>query len=286
MNNQTLNMKASQYKDLAVLALMTFFLFALKAIWAVLISSGPSYPDELLYKFNASTIFAFQKYGTAHFPPAYSLALAPAFFFKHWYEAMLVLNAFWASLVVPATWLLARTAGIRQPLTVALLVGLLPMHAIYPHLLLSENLFVPLFVMAVALALRGDRRSQIEALAFGLVLGIAHLTKYLFLPALPLLFGAWLYSRSKSKSEFPSESLSKRYCPALLVLLAYGFIVGIWLYYGRASGFGWSQLFGFDIPGIKSKAGNVHSFLIWAAAYTAYIVLAWFPTWGFVAIWI
>ena len=278
-------MKASQYKDLAVLALMTFVLFALKAIWAVLISSGPSYPDELLYKFNASTIFTLQKYGTAHFPPAYSLALAPALFFKHWYEAMLVLNAFCSSLVVPAAWLLARTAGVRRPLIAALLVGLLPMHAIYPHLLLSENLFVPLFVMAVALALRGDRRSQIEALAFGLVLGITHLTKYLFLPALPLLFGAWLYSRSKSKSEFPSESLSKRYCPALLVLLAYGFIVGIWFYYGRVSGFGWSQLFGFDIPGIKSKAGNVHSFLIWAAAYTAYIVLAWFPTWGFVAIW-
>jgi hypothetical protein len=211
--------------------------------------------------------------------------LAPALFFKQWYEAMLVLNAFWSSLIVPATWFLARIAGVRQPLLAAVLSALLPMHFSYPNILFSENLFIPLFVMAMALALRGGQRGHIEALVFGFVLGVAHLTKYLFLPALPLLFGAWLYSRSKSKPEFPPESLSKRYCPALLVLLAYSAVIGIWLYYGRASGFGWSQLFGFDIPGIKSKAGNIHSFLMWASAYTSYIILAWLPVWGIMAIW-
>lgn len=294
MDNHKLYVKDSQYKDLPVLVLMTFALFAIKAIWAVLISTGPTYPDELLYKLNASTIYALQKYATAHFPPAYSLVLSPAIFFKQWYEAMLVLNAFWSSIVVPAAWFLARSVGIKKPLLAALLAALLPMHAIYTHLLLSENLFVPLFVLAVALALRGGKRGHIEALAFGLVLGIAHLTKYLFLPALPLLFGAWLYTRSKRQQEVPSGSLIKRCYPGILVLFAYGLVTGIWLCYGCISGFNWSQLFGFGITkifayslsGIKTKAATVDSFLMWATAYTSYIVIAWLPLWGIITIWV
>ena len=286
-------MKDARYKDLPALVLMTFVLFALKAIWAVLISTGPSIIDELRYALNANAIFALQKYATAQYPPAYSLVLAPAFFFKQWYEGMLVINAFWSSLVVPATWFLARSVGIRKPLIAAFLAALLPMHFVFPNVLFSENLFVPLFVLAVALALRGGKRGAIEALAFGFVLGITHLTKYLFLPALPLLFGAWLYSRSKSNQEVSSGSLPKRYYPALLVLLAYSLVIGIWLYYGRASGFGWGNLFGFglaplfgySISGIKTKTANINSFLMYAVAYTAYVILAWLQVWGIIAIW-
>ncbi|MGD0020744.1 MAG: hypothetical protein ABSC54_00430 [Smithellaceae bacterium] len=285
MNNQTLNVKNSQYKDIPILALMTFILFVIKAIWAVLISSGPTIIDEIVYKFNASAIFALQKYVNVHFPPVYSLALAPALFLKHWYEGMLVINAFWSSLVVPATWFLARSAGIRQPLIAALLAGLLPMHAIYPNMLYSENLFVPFFVLAAALALRGGKRGHVEALAFGFVLGVAHLTKYLFLPSLPIFFGAWLYSRSKSNKEVPLKSFPKRYYPALFVLLAYSLVIGIWLYYGRASGFGWRQLLGFNLYGSITKAANVDSFLMWAVAYTSYIILVWLSVWGIIVIW-
>jgi hypothetical protein len=285
MNNQTLNMKDAQYNDLPVLALMTSVLFALKAIWVVLISYGPMVPDELIYKFNASAIFNLQKYAFAVYPPVYPFALAPALFFKHWYESMLVLNAFWSSLIVPVTWFLARCVGIKQPLLAAGLAALLPMHVIYPNILYSENLFVPLFVLAVALALRGGTRGNLEALVFGFVLGIAHLTKYLFLPALPLLFGAWLYSRSKSNREVLSGSLRNLYYPALLVLLAYSLVIGIWLCYGQASGFAWRQLFGLDYSRIETDAANIHSLLMYAVAYTAYVVLAWFPVWGLIVVW-
>lgn len=286
MNDRILKIQDSPYQDLPVLALITFVLFALKAMWVVLISSGPAYPDELTYKLNASAIFALQKYATAHYPPLYPSVLAPAFFFKHWYEGMLIINAFLSSLVVPATWLLARTAGIRHPLLAALLAAMLPMHAIYPHLLLSENLFVPLFVLAMALALRGGKCGNAEALAFGFVLGITHLTKYLFLPTLPLLFCAWLYSRSRNMPDTGSQSLRQRYLPALLVLASYGVVMGVWLIYGLSSSFGLSKLFGFGISGSIAKAATGGSLLMWVVAYSSYVLLAWLPVWGVIAIWV
>lgn len=293
MNNQTLKIQESPCKDLPVLALMTFVLFAIKAVWAVLISTGPTIVDELLYKFNASTIFDLQKYYTAHYPPAYSLVLAPALFFKDWYEAMLVVNAFLSSLVVPASWFLARSAGIKRPMLAAVLSALLPMHFVFPNILFSENLFVTLFVLAVAIALRGGKRGYIEALAFGFVLGVAHLTKYLFLPALPLLIATWLYCRRTSNQENASETSVSLYIPFLLVLLGYGLVVGLWLYYGGSSGFSLSQMFGLGFAkvfgigasGIKTKTLNADSFLMWVVAYISYLVLAWLPIWGVIAIW-
>ncbi|PKN88931.1 MAG: hypothetical protein CVU51_02665 [Deltaproteobacteria bacterium HGW-Deltaproteobacteria-1] len=272
-------------KDIPLLALMTFVLFALKAIWVVAISSGPLIPDELLYKFNALAIFSFQKYPHPHYPPVYPAVLAPAFFFKHWYEGMLIINAFLSSLIVPATWFLARSASVRHPLIAALLASLLPMHIIYPDLLYSENLFVPLFVLATALALRGSKSSLIEALAFGFVLGIAHLTRYLFLPALPLLFGVWLYSVSSNEGKVVTENLFERYCRALLVLLAYGLVIGIWLFYGWASGFASTTLFGFGISGVQAKFASIDSFLMYAAAYSAYVILAWFMVLVLLSVW-
>lgn len=294
MNNQTLKTQDTPYKDLPVLVLMTFALFAFKAIWAVMISTGPTIIDELLYKFNASAIFALQKYATAHYPPLYSLVLAPALFFKHWYEAMLVINSFLSSLVVPASWFLARSVGIRRPLLAAVLSALLPMHFVFPNILFSENLFVTLFVLAVAIALRGGKQGYIEALAFGFVLGLAHLTKYLFLPVLPLLIAAWLFCRRKNNQENASKALVSGYIPFLLVLLGYGLVVGLWLCYGGSSGFsvsqmfglGFAKVFGIGASAIKTKSLNAVSFLMWAAVYTSYLVLAWLPIWGVIAIWI
>jgi hypothetical protein len=272
-------------KDILLLALTTFLLFILKAIWVVAISSGPLIPDELLYKFNAMAIFSFQKYPHPHFPPLYPAMLAPAFFFKNWYEGMLIINAFLSSLTVPATWFLARSAGVRHPLIAALLAALLPMHVIYPDLLYSENLFIPLFVFATALALRGGKSGFFEALAFGFVLGITHLTRYLFLPALPLLFGIWLYSFSKNEQKVVADSLFKKYCPVFAVLLAYGLIIGFWLFYGWFSGLTSTKLFGFGISGNYVKMSKIDSFLIYASAYSAYIVLAWFLVWILMTAW-
>lgn len=176
-------------RSLIALALLTLAVVAIR-FYLAWVADGPRmYGDELRYKQNAEAIFQMGLYATAHYPPLYSVVIAPALNFFHWYEAMLILSSIASSLVVPATWILARTLNLSAPMALASLAALLPMHAVYSQTLMAENVGVPFFVLAVALAMRGKTR---DAFMFGLILALLHLTKYLYLPALPLLFMAWL----------------------------------------------------------------------------------------------
>mgnify|MGYP001420622174 CR=1 FL=1 len=277
-----------------IVLFITFMLFALKAIFTVYNATGPSIlNDEYIYKFNAESIFHLQRYADAHYPPAYSIALAPALFFDGWYEAMLVINAFISSMTVPAAWLLAKAAGTRHPLVPAALAAIIPFHAVYPSFLLSENLFVPAFCLALALALRGASASLMEAVLFGLALGLAHMTKYLFLPAVPLLYIGWLWGMRRPENGRP-DSWAKALAPAG----GYALVAGLWLWYGQSSGFHFRELLGLDISAagrLVTNAGEAamkirqfattESFFMWACAYAAFFFLTWMPVWGIGMIW-
>ncbi len=276
--------------------LISFLIFFLKLVYLLFNANGPSIlNDEYLYKFNAESIFLLKKYATAHYPPMYPLVLAPAFLFDAWYETMLVINSLISSLTVPSAWLLARNIGMRNPVVAGAIVALLPFNAVYPGYLLSENLFIPLFCLAIALAIRGGRAGAWEGLLFGAVLACTHLTKYLFLPAVPLLYLAWIYCSMRST---PTQSGGRRAMLRVLPLLAYSLLLGAWAWYGLESGFSLRQIFGLDV----SAAGRLVTdtartarrlgeythplaLLMWAAAYAAFTILAWLPSWALVAAW-
>lgn len=279
---------SSLQNEIFAVLFITLLIFTVNIIFLWLNPSSPSiFLDELLYKQNAESIFNLNKYITPHYPPIYSLALAPAFILKDWYHGMLLINTFLSSLLVPATWFLARTVKIQHPIIVAFITAVLPMQAIYPALIMSENLFVPLFVFAVALALRGGVRGNIECFVFGIVLFLAHFTKYLFLPALPLLLGIWLISRHQTLKTVMSGNISKYYFSILAVLLTYAGLTGLWIIYGLLSGFTLRQLFGFSyITYINNTPIETSSsLLMWGTAYASYIILAWLPFWGILAAW-
>jgi hypothetical protein len=281
-------------EDKNKVAFITLTLFVLKAIFTVYNATGPAIlNDEYIYKFNAESIFHLQKYADAHYPPAYSIALAPALFFDRWYEAMLVINAFISSMTVPAAWLLARAAGVRHPLVPAALAAIIPFHAVYPSFLLSENLFVPAFCLALALALRGASASAREGVLFGLVLGLAHMTKYMFLPAAPLLYLGWLWGMRR-----PENGRSNPWAKALAPVAGYALVVSLWLWYGHSSGFLVRELLGLDISAagrLVTNAGetarrirqfaSAGSLFMWVCAYAAFFFLIWLPVWGIGMIW-
>ncbi|MFH0780968.1 MAG: hypothetical protein V2B20_03315 [Pseudomonadota bacterium] len=251
-------------------------------------AGGPTcFPDEILYRFNATAIFELSKYGNAHYPPLYSLVISPALFFQHWYQGMLVISSLFSSMVVPATWLLARAVKVKNPLLPALISALLPMQAVYSQMLLSENIGVPLFVLTVALALRGSRR---EAIGFGFMLGLLHLTKYLYLPAVILLFVVWIVVHMGKGEDIDwLLKVRKTITASLMVLAAYIFVYGLWVCYGVGSGIPINELFGFYITPITrgrfSKSISYNSFFLWSTCYLSYIVIAWLPSWVLMATW-
>lgn len=98
-------------KEVVVVGVMTFVLFVLKSLWALSQASDPFIPDELVYKFNARSLFDLTKYYSARYPPVYPLSLVPAFLFRNWFDIMLVLNAFWSSLTYRSGFLVSGPSG-------------------------------------------------------------------------------------------------------------------------------------------------------------------------------
>jgi hypothetical protein len=250
-------------------------------------ADGPTvFKDELLYRINALAIFNGKQYANAHYPPLYPLALSPAFLFQDWYRAMHVLNAFWSSLLVPATWFLGRTVGLRRPVLAGLLVAAIPFQAVYFRLLMSENMFLPFFVLSLAMALRGGKAGEIEALLFGFVLGCTHLLRYLFLPAVPVLLCAWFFLLA---SRFSIKGRKDVYCllrMAFLALSSYLLIMSIWISYGYTSGFNLAEMLGLHISKFGYSDFEKTSFLFWIIAYTSYIILMLPYFWVIFCFWI
>lgn len=160
------------------------------------------------------------------------------------------------------------------------------MHGIYPNIFFSENLFLPLFVFCAALALRGKEAGAGEGLVFGLALGLTHLTKYIFLPALPLFMGLWILKRAGSGQKTSGIYSLKRWVPEVNMFLGYGLLLFLWMVYGWFSGFTMSELFGFGISGIKTNAGTFQSLWMWGVAYFLFVLLVWFPLWGILLLWL
>ncbi|ANT64130.1 hypothetical protein Ptc2401_00329 [Prosthecochloris sp. CIB 2401] len=266
--------------ELYVLAI-TAISVILKIYWVSQFNGPVCFFDEMLYRANAFSVFTRGEYATPHYPLAYPTVLSLSFFAQDWYSAMLVINSVISSLMIPAVWLLARSAGVSRPLMAAILSLFLPFHVVVPHLLLSENLFVPLFVVCCSLSIRGGR-GILEGVLFGVVLALTHLTKYLFLPSIPVLFAVWLWATIRNEKRYAGGVVSL----SLVTLATYLLIMMMWFVYGYASGFEWYQMLGLNLSGVKSENISLSSFVMWAVAYLSYFFLAALPLWGLVVLFI
>jgi hypothetical protein len=114
----------------------------------------------------------------------YSLLITPPFWisrnFATVYQLVLTTNAFvLSSMLFPLVWLGRRLIGLtaRNAVFCAFAVCLYPSFLLYSTQALSENLFVPLFLLTVVACARfAERRSSyIRAIAFGLLSGTLYM---------------------------------------------------------------------------------------------------------------
>ncbi len=120
----------------------------------------------------------------------------------HRFFAARLAQAVLGATLAPLTWALARQLwfGERTARRAAIVIALFPLLAIYPLALASENLFVPLLALSLALVLRADERGEARDYALaGFVLGLTALTRSIVagFVALAALWG-WWGSREKS----------------------------------------------------------------------------------------
>lgn len=121
-------------------------------------------------------------------PPLYPLALVPATYFDSWYAFALVTNAAVSSLAsVPIFALARRYVTPASALVVAAIAAIYPAQWIYSGLLMSENLFMLIgFTLFWAASEYFAVPTGRRVLRFGLMLGIAYLTRPIALGFLPV----------------------------------------------------------------------------------------------------
>jgi hypothetical protein len=266
-----------QIELLIVIAIFLIIIISLIIKYYVsIIPTGPRvFGDEYIYKDDALRIFEKSLFSSAHYPPIYSLLISVAFNFLNWYSAMIFINFLASSLLLIPVWFLARRFVSRVSASISiLLVSLLPYHVIFPRLILSENLSLLLFITAVVLAVNGIQAGKLNALFLGLVLGLCFLTKYLFLPEIPILIIYWLFA--KKMVENPHPRLNFIDDIGNLIILIAGILITLipWLIFTKLSGISLSSALGSGISGINSTEISLDSFLTFAFAYSAYIILS------------
>jgi len=303
MDNKYYQEKIIQYLPYTLMILIIIIALYIKHI-ALFNPTGPTvFYDELLYKEDALLIFQGKNFVTgdypAHYPPLYSFILSGAFLFNNWYKVMIIINGILSSLLLIPVWYLARE--FLSPIYSIFLVlfsALLPFQVIYPDYILSENLFLVLFIWSVLLAIRGINCNKMNAGFFGLILGAAYMTKYLMLPAIPLLIATWvIVPTTHNRHSFKNIFSRSNWQNLIIMFSIFCIIVISWAIYVFSSGVPF--IYAFGLRGSVTKAiglgissitqsdsalveGNltyevINRLLMWFSAYGAYIILAIAP---------
>lgn len=226
--------------------------------------------DEMLYGLGARAIAGDGVYPSGHYPFLYPLFLAPQYLGGAGYDGIFVSNVLATSTLPVAGWLLARSCGARLGTPAALCLALLPIHFTYPTQVLSENLFVPTFAFAAWYAVRGRFDGAWASFAYGAFLAGLFLTKYLALPAVPLLAAFWLLGMRQAGADARRLGLA-----AGAALAGAALLLAAWVAYAAHSGIGIGAAFGGGLSAYRDSSRITPGSLgFWAAIYVATLLLA------------
>jgi len=150
--------------------------------------------DEYLYLKNAFALSELS-YATPHYPPLYSLFLAPASFFgDNFYVAMKILNVVISSAIIFPVWFLSKKLFDHHSFIVAIIISILnPYQSSGSQLLMSEIFFYPLYIFTIysfarMLAFQDTKWYILSAILVASCL----LTRYISLVMLPCMFFVYL----------------------------------------------------------------------------------------------
>lgn len=266
---------------IAVLIYKHFFIF---------LPTGPTIiKDELLYKENAELLFKGKYFYHSIYPPLYSLVISIAFYFNNWYESIQIINSLTSTLLIIPIWMISRMfISPTKSLIVVLLLVLLPYHAFYPGYVMSENLFLLIFAFSIYFSIQGADTTYSNSILFGIFLGLGYLTKYLMLPAIPILIFFWiLFPISSYQTRYKIFKSKQFWINSILLMSFFIFTLLPWIIFAQKSNLKFSDSLGFFFTGNKTLANissgllsnekKLSNLLMWGSSYASYIILALAP---------
>lgn len=203
-------------------------LFALSVITKIILVipfQGPIiFADELFYK-NNTQYLANWDYYTTHYPPLYSLLLAPFAKSLELYNLMKIGNVLMTSLIAFPTWLLSRMFLKKSTsLNLVAISLLLPFHFAFNKMIMSENLYytVLMFSLYFFVKLIFEPKPKWAVLT-GIFLALGLLTRYYSLVLVGVYGFIYLFSifaDFKDKKQLRTRLIHIAYIAVPLILIA------------------------------------------------------------------
>lgn len=186
-------------KSRRFLIILFISLILVKSLLASFVLAPSMFSDEYEYAKMARSFWNEQDFKVheapdkkVELPPAYSIALSPAYLFDDMrivYLVMKIINAILSSLAIIPAYLIGKEfMSEKKSLLAAILVGIMPATFSYSGYIMSENLFVPLMLFSIWVLYKfliSKKLYFVPLLILFLV--IAYLTKVLAIVLLPLI---------------------------------------------------------------------------------------------------
>jgi len=261
---------------------------------------GPiHYTDEITYwqfaqdlvSGNANKIFTPELI----IPPLYPLSIAPAFLLPKnliYPAALLLSQLYLTSIIFPIYILLKKlTKNNRLSLAGATIILFHPFYFVFSRLILSENIYLPLFMWAVAFSFTGlipprkqsayGKTRWVETVIIGLLIGLCYLTRYITLGVIPaLLLIWWLQPFSGEKGVFLFSWKKLIYLSVMVLEIT--LLASLWIGIGARFGLPASQLLGFISTGpfIGAPQLTLQRLFLWTTYYGLYTLAIAAPVIG------
>lgn len=262
-------------------------LVLVKLVWVLPFAYGPRIPgDEVTYFSMAQQIFSGLSFvlNYHHYPPMYPIFLSPAFVFPpdRVYAAIKVLNILYSSSVVFPLFLIARRfLNSRSSLLVTMLSLIHPYHLVLPQIIMSENIYVPIFLWTVFMivCVPHQRKLMWDILA-GVLLGMLWLTRYITLVAVPAFLLSWWINPFEGEKSLIRPG-RKKIIHFLLMILAASLVNGLWVAAGSAQGVPVTDMLGFGITrSPRAVQITLPYYAMWAEFYAGYLAMICAPILG------
>ena len=220
-----------------MLAVLTFlsFLFRLFTATNVVI-----YPDSTLYlsftkaMLNGKFSFNFSSGAETILPPFYPLLNALLAFFTGKIEssAVFVSALAGALLIIPVFYIAKTVYNEKSAWMSSVFVFFSPILINWSRAMLTESLFITLFISGIAVCLYGiEKRKWVIFLISGVLIGLSYMTRVIGFVAVPIL-GLWIVfsfiMMSRSHDKKSGMNLKEVFVPVLI--FAFGFILVTGLY--------------------------------------------------------
>jgi hypothetical protein len=226
-----------------------------------------------------------------HYPPLYSIALAPAFLLnlKEAIKTIAVINILLSSSSLIPIYLISRNYLNHSVASLITTVSaLFPYQLVYPFFPASENLYYPLFFWIILILIRNpkpDRFRCFNSFILGLFIGFGYLTRFQTLPLLPVyIFCYWLKPGQTHPERLSIKPDKEKVYRIIWMLLGLVLPIATWFISGSLQGVSLQDLSGLSVEGegtLMRINPEPLAFFIWSLITIAYFILIAGPVLGF-----